>query len=69
VDEKTDLESHPDNVQVFEVTMDNVEDQEELNRRLRKPGERDVGAPATKERSSAAVDEANGKRGKKEQET
>jgi hypothetical protein len=27
-------------VQVFELTMDNSEDQEELNRRLRKPGER-----------------------------
>jgi hypothetical protein len=26
-------------VQVFEVTMDNSEDQDELNRRLRKPGE------------------------------
>ena len=27
-------------VQVFELTMDNPEDQDELNRRLRKPGER-----------------------------
>jgi hypothetical protein len=26
-------------VQVFELTMDNLEDQDELNRRLRKPGE------------------------------
>ena len=26
-------------VQVFELTMDNPEDQNELNRRLRKPGE------------------------------
>jgi hypothetical protein len=26
-------------VQVFELTMDNPEDQDELNRRLRKPGE------------------------------
>jgi hypothetical protein len=26
-------------VQVFEVTMDNPEDQDELNRQLRKPGE------------------------------
>jgi hypothetical protein len=26
-------------VQVFKVTMDNLEDQDELNRRLRKPGE------------------------------
>lgn len=28
-------------VQVFELTMDNTEDQDELNRRLRKPGEAD----------------------------
>jgi hypothetical protein len=26
-------------IQVFELTMDNPEDQDELNRRLRKPGE------------------------------
>ncbi len=31
-------------VQVFELTMDNPEDQDELNRRLRKPGESDPGA-------------------------
>lgn len=31
-------------VQVFELTMDNTEDQDELNRRLRKPGESDPGA-------------------------
>ena len=31
-------------VQVFELTMDNPEDQDELNRRLRKRGERDPGA-------------------------
>ena len=30
-------------VQVFELTMDNPEDQDELNRRLRKPGESDPG--------------------------
>ncbi len=28
-------------VQVFELTMDNTEDQDELNRRFRKPGEPD----------------------------
>jgi len=32
-------------VQVFELTMDNTEDQDELNRRLRKPGEPDPGSP------------------------
>jgi hypothetical protein len=31
--------SAPSDVQVFELTMDNNEDQDELNRRLRKPGE------------------------------
>lgn len=31
--------SVPGNVQVFELTMNNPEDQDELNRRLRKPGE------------------------------
>ena len=33
-------------VQVFELTMDNPEDQDELNRRLQKPGEADR-SPAT----------------------
>jgi hypothetical protein len=32
-------------VQDFEVTMDNTEDQDELNRRLRKPGEPPYFAP------------------------
>jgi hypothetical protein len=30
--------------QVFELTMDNAEDQDQLNRRLRKPGEADPGS-------------------------
>ena len=34
-------------VQVFELTMDNPEDQDELNRRLRKLGEPDTGASPT----------------------
>ncbi len=48
----------PTDVQVFELTMDNNEDQNELNRRLRKPGEPECRAsikplgPA----SSASVD-------------
>jgi hypothetical protein len=33
-------------VQVFELTMDNPEDQDELNRRLHKPGEPNNGPPA-----------------------
>ena len=32
--------------QVFELTMDNSEDQDELNRHLRKPGEPDRCPPA-----------------------
>ena len=33
-------------VQVFELTMDNPEDQDELNRRLHKPGEPERCPPA-----------------------
>jgi hypothetical protein len=32
-------------IQVFELTMDNTEDQDELNRRLRKPGESNCSPP------------------------
>jgi hypothetical protein len=34
-------------IQVFELTMDNTEDQDELNRRFRKPGELDAKDGAT----------------------
>jgi hypothetical protein len=37
---KTNQASGAGGVQFFELTMDNPEDQDELNRRLRKPGER-----------------------------
>jgi hypothetical protein len=37
---KNKLTSGP-GVQIVELTMDNPEDQDELNRRLRKPGEAD----------------------------
>jgi hypothetical protein len=36
----------PAEVQVFELTMDNDEDQDDLNRRLRKPGEADCSQPS-----------------------
>ena len=36
---KSNKKSEAGPVQVFELTMDNPENQEELNRRLRKPGE------------------------------
>ena len=36
---KDNRKSGAGEIQVFELTMDNTEDQDELNRRLRKPGE------------------------------
>ena len=36
---KANQASGAGSVQVFELTMDNPEDQDELNRRFRKPGE------------------------------
>jgi hypothetical protein len=45
--EKQDIRMpDPAPIQVFELTMDNTEDQDDLNRRLRKPGESDCGADA-----------------------
>jgi len=41
--QKTDQPSGAGGVQVFELTMDNPEDQDELNHRLRKPGEPNLG--------------------------
>jgi hypothetical protein len=45
MNQKADQLSNGDGIQVFELTMDNPEDQDELNRRLRKPGVSDPGAP------------------------
>ena len=39
-------------VQIFELTMDNTEDQDELNRRLRKPGEPGPCSPTQTARTS-----------------
>jgi hypothetical protein len=44
-------------VQIFELTMDNLEDQDELNRRLRKPGEPERCTP-TKPRATAQGESA-----------
>ena len=41
MEQKNNKTSETGEVQVFELTMDNPEDQDELNRRLRKPGEPD----------------------------
>jgi hypothetical protein len=42
--QKPDQPSTPGEIQVFELTMDNPEDQDELNRRFRKPGDAQSGA-------------------------
>ncbi len=42
--EKADRPSNAGGVQVFELTMNNSENQDELNRRLRRPGEPDPDA-------------------------
>jgi hypothetical protein len=41
--EKANQTSGVSRIQVFELTMDNYEDQDELNRRLQKPGEPSIG--------------------------
>ena len=52
--------------QVFELTMDNPEDQDELNRQLRKPGEPDpcptanIGRPAQGESATESAGEKKG---------
>ncbi len=50
---KVDRTSEPAEAQVFELTMDNPEDQDELNRRFRKPGEPDPCPAPSKEDSKA----------------
>jgi hypothetical protein len=57
-------------VQVFELTMDNPEDQDELNRRLRKPGEGErspplkIGRTAQNESTAELTVKKKGKRKK-----
>ena len=46
MEKKANQTSGAAGVQVFELTMDNPEDQDELNRRLRKPGEPEHNPPA-----------------------
>jgi hypothetical protein len=50
-------------IQVFELTMDNTEDQDELNRRLRKPGEHDHSSPGSNGRTGQgdSAPESSGK--------
>lgn len=47
--------------QVFELTMDNTEDQDELNRLLRKTGEPDLRSAETPARVSSPADKEKGK--------
>jgi len=58
--QKADQPSSAGGVQVFELTMDNSEDQDELNRRLRKPGESNPGA--SPKNGPGAPSEATGKK-------
>jgi hypothetical protein len=51
-------------VQVFELTMDNPEDQDELNRRLRKPGEAQPGTVPTNGHADRAEPAAEADRGR-----
>jgi hypothetical protein len=55
-------------VQVFELTMDNAEDQDELNRLLRKPGESGPCQPPETRRTAggaSAAEPTGKKRGKR----
>ncbi len=49
---KENQSSGAEEVQVFELTMDNPEDQDELNRQFRKPGEPDRCTPAKTEEAA-----------------
>jgi hypothetical protein len=56
--------SSGDGIQVFELTMDNPEDQDELNRRPRKPGEAESGPSAKNGAASPAEPTAEADRGR-----
>ena len=62
--QKTDQPSNGNGVQVFELTMDNPEDQDELNRRLRKPGEAESGTAPLNGQSGQAEPTAEADRGR-----
>jgi len=56
MDKKDNKTSGAGEVQVFELTMDNPEDQDELNRRLRKPGEPTVELRTNQAEPNAVAD-------------
>jgi hypothetical protein len=62
--QKPDQSSSGDGIQVFELTMDNPEDQDELNRRLRKPGEAKSGASPENGNASPAEPTADADSGR-----
>lgn len=61
--QKSNQRSSAGGVQVFELTMDNPEDQDELNRRLRKPGEVEPSASAKNAQAthSASTEKESGR--------
>jgi hypothetical protein len=61
---KANQTSGAEGVQVFELTMDNPEDQDELNRRLRKPGDPNCSPPSKRGRTAHSQSTA-GSTGKK----
>jgi len=62
--QKPDQRSSGIGIQVFELTMDNPEDQDELNRQLRKAGEAESGASAKNGNASPAEPTAEADRGR-----
>lgn len=63
--QKPDQSSSSGGIQVFELTMDNPEDQDELNRRLRKPDEAESGASANNGNASRIEPTAEAERNRR----
>jgi hypothetical protein len=63
--QKSDRPSGAGGVQVFELTMDNPEDQDELNRRLRKPGESESDASPKNGHADSAEPTGEADRGRR----
>ena len=62
--QKPDQPSSGGGIQVFELTVDNPADQDELNRRLRKPAEAESGASPKNGNASPAEPTAEPDRGR-----
>ncbi|MBI3822990.1 MAG: hypothetical protein HY289_09980 [Planctomycetes bacterium] len=61
MNQKPDQGSTAAGVQVFELTMDNAEDQDDLNRRLHKPGELGESSLPKNEHAESTVDADRGR--------